>query len=485
MQVKRFEAPTIQEALEAIKKELGPEAIILQTRKNRKSFGALSKASVEVTAAISDRSIQKKEIVEKRIPEEVKNTIRNMSARRQSEIYDRYINRNYGDQLDTVEQESQREDLHVSFAQKRAEKTKEKVEFSQKGKNITATRYVEIEDVPPGPTRSRGLIQRSPAPAIVPPTNASRVVASSDTSKLEAQLHSLQETVEELKNRPVRSAVDLEEDIAKIEKQENGVMETFEMLVMNGVEKRYAYQLIKTAQFNNSQGKWNDSQLALDMLAEEMMNVIKIEHINDTWRQKPKRAIAVVGPTGVGKTTTLAKIANQARLFGKLKVGLVNLDHQKIGAFDQLATLAKILGVPFRSADNMEDLAAVMMDFKDLDLVLVDAAGYSQRDTTALQQLKDKISSFRSHFGEVESYLVLSATTRESELYDAVNRFTLFNPKGLIISKLDEAVIYGAIYNVSQRSKLPLVYFTTGQVVPDDIEEATGERLVALVLDIE
>lgn len=457
MQVKRFEAPTIQEALEAIKKELGPEAIILQTRKNRKGFGLLSKASVEVTAAISDRSIKKKEVIEKRISSEVKGTIRNMSATRQSEIYDRYIKKN--------------EDARI----KQAGETREKVELSKKTTNITATRYVEIEDLP---------LQRAPALAVAAPKKVISAVAVSDTSKLEAQLHSLQETVEELRNRPVWP-MDSEEEHSDAAKQGKGLTEAFELLVMNGVEKRYAYQLSKTVQFNHSDAQWNESQLSLDKIAEEMMNTIKIERINNTWRHKSKRAIALVGPTGVGKTTTLAKIANQARTLGKLKVGLVNLDHQKIGAFDQLATLAKILGVPFRSADNMEDLAAVMMDFKDLDLVLVDAAGYSQRDTTALKQLQEKISSFRSTFAEVESYLVLSATTRESELYDAVNRFALFNPKGLIISKLDEAVIYGSIYNVSQRSKLPLVYFTTGQVVPDDIEEATGERLVSLILDIE
>jgi flagellar biosynthesis protein FlhF len=85
---------------------------------------------------------------------------------------------------------------------------------------------------------------------------------------------------------------------------------------------------------------------------------------------------------------------------------------------------------------------------------------------------------------ETRTHLVLSATTRDAELYETVGRFTIFHPIGLVLSKLDEASIYGAIYNVSHRAKLPLLYFTTGQRVPEDMEEATRERVASLILDI-
>jgi flagellar biosynthesis protein FlhF len=190
--------------------------------------------------------------------------------------------------------------------------------------------------------------------------------------------------------------------------------------------------------------------------------------------------IALVGPTGVGKTTTVAKLASEAALRRNLRVGLVNLDSYKVAAFDQLGTYAKILNVPFRSVASKEDLAVAMQDFQSLDLVIVDTTGRSQRDPDSLRELQELLVALP----DARTHLVLSATTRDMELYDMANRFSAFRPRGIIMSKLDEATIYGAIYNVSQKIKLPLAYFTTGQRVPEDIEEATRERLASLILDL-
>jgi flagellar biosynthesis protein FlhF len=161
-------------------------------------------------------------------------------------------------------------------------------------------------------------------------------------------------------------------------------------------------------------------------------------------------------------------------------VGVINLDSQKIGAFEQLSTYAKILNVPFRSAGCIEDLRAALADYKSLDVVFIDTSGCSQRDPESLKRMQELFKNMTS----VRSYLVLSALTRDAELYEISSRFAVFKPEGLVISKLDEASIYGAIYNVFQKSKLPLLYFTTGQKVPEDIEEATRERVASLVMEI-
>ena len=190
--------------------------------------------------------------------------------------------------------------------------------------------------------------------------------------------------------------------------------------------------------------------------------------------------IAMVGPTGVGKTTTTAKLAAAAARKRGLKVGLVNLDSHKAGAFDQLATFAKILNLPFRSAATVEDLAAAMKDFQALDLVLIDMTGRSQRDPSSVREMQALLSVVPG----ARTHLVLSATTRDAEMYDIASRFAPLRPAGIIVSKLDEATIFGSIYNVSQRAKLPLLYFTTGQRVPEDIEDATPERVASLILEI-
>ncbi|MFZ9596661.1 MAG: flagellar biosynthesis protein FlhF, partial [Bdellovibrionia bacterium] len=177
--------------------------------------------------------------------------------------------------------------------------------------------------------------------------------------------------------------------------------------------------------------------------------------------------------------TTLAKLTSEAKARG-LRVGLINLDNQKIGAFEQLGIYARILNVPYRSAGSMDDLKSALADFQNLELILVDTPGCSQKDPGSMERVQEK---FKLFFG-LRPFLVLSATTRDIELYEISGRFSVFRPEGLIISKLDEASVYGSIYNVCQKSKLPLVYFTTGQKVPDDLEEATPERVASLLVEL-
>ncbi|RYZ65258.1 MAG: hypothetical protein EOP09_14565 [Proteobacteria bacterium] len=194
-----------------------------------------------------------------------------------------------------------------------------------------------------------------------------------------------------------------------------------------------------------------------------------------------RKIIALIGPTGVGKTTTLAKIASHAIFDQKKKVGLINLDTFKVGATEQLSTYAKLLNVPFRSVSGDEELKTALQDFQSLDLVLVDTTGRSQRDQDALLDLRRLLSS---QDVEVENHLCISATTRDAEAADIQGRFAVLAPKSLVFTKLDEALTHGMILNIAVRSQLPLSFFTTGQRVPEDFEPATCERVAALVMDL-
>lgn len=260
--------------------------------------------------------------------------------------------------------------------------------------------------------------------------------------------------------------------------------DAFEQLLVNGVDKRFAFYLVKKACFELGQDPAITAEKILDQIAAEIMSGTHVlSPLSGIEAKKPDDApavLALVGPTGVGKTTTVAKIASDAILRRGLKVGLINLDNYKVAAFDQLGTYARILNVPFRSVGSMDDLKVALQDFQALDLVLVDTTGRSQRDPDSLKGMQEFLRSIPG----IRSQLVLSATTRDSELYDISSRFSIFRPQGVIISKLDEATSYGCIYNVSQKAKLPLLYFTTGQRVPEDIEEATPERVAALILDL-
>jgi flagellar biosynthesis GTPase FlhF len=268
------------------------------------------------------------------------------------------------------------------------------------------------------------------------------------------------------------------------------LQDAYEQLVLNGIDKRYAWNLLKQVSFELGDDRANNPDDVLDQVAAEIMQSTEIgaplsEAIARADATDARVAggpviLALVGPTGVGKTTTVAKMASEALLRRNLKVGLINLDSYKVAAFDQLGTYAKILNVPFRSCGTADELRAAIQDFQSLDLVIVDTTGRSQRDPEQLKEMQGLLGQIP----QLRTQLVLSVTTRDAELYDMANRFSMFRPQGIIVSKLDEATIYGSIYNVSQKVKLPLLYFTTGQRVPEDIEEASPERVAALILDL-
>jgi flagellar biosynthesis protein FlhF len=196
-----------------------------------------------------------------------------------------------------------------------------------------------------------------------------------------------------------------------------------------------------------------------------------------------QRVLAFVGPTGVGKTTTLAKLAARYSLMERKKVAMVTADTYRIAATEQLKTYGKIMGIPVEVADSAEDISGILAKYKTMDLVLVDTAGRSPSSDEQLDELKHFIS--RSQPDEI--HLVLSATTKYFDMIRIIERFGSAVPiNRMIFTKLDETRYYGAFLNLMNNFQIPLSFYATGQNVPDDLElpetHSLAERITRMLL---
>ena len=200
--------------------------------------------------------------------------------------------------------------------------------------------------------------------------------------------------------------------------------------------------------------------------------------------RRPK-VVFFIGPTGVGKTTTIAKIASKFKVEEAKKVGLITADTYRMAAANQLQTYANILGVPLNviySADELLDTVKKQIrENEDLDVILVDTIGFSHKNEEQRQDTKKLISALGDYY-DSEVYLVLSATTKQKDLIDIADSYMEFAKFNLIFTKLDETKCLGNIFNMKQYTKAPLSYITIGQNVPDDIEIVNAQKLVKQLL---
>ncbi len=194
-----------------------------------------------------------------------------------------------------------------------------------------------------------------------------------------------------------------------------------------------------------------------------------------------KKYINLVGPTGVGKTTTLAKIAAECALKYKKRVALITTDTYRIAAIDQLKTYAKILNVPLEVCYSLEDYKQACEAFKDYDIILTDTAGRNFRNQQYVEDLK-KVVDFEH---DMETFLVLALTAKQKDMMDIYEQFSLIKINKFIFTKADETSTYGAMLHMMKTSHIGVAYITNGQNVPDDMISANREQVTNLILGVE
>lgn len=205
---------------------------------------------------------------------------------------------------------------------------------------------------------------------------------------------------------------------------------------------------------------------------------LSIEKLISISKAKMEGAVVLVGPTGVGKTTTIAKLAGRLSLLDKKKVGLITIDTYRIGAVEQLKTYADIMNIPFKVVFTMKEMEKAVESMKNCDVILIDTTGRSCKNTMQISELRafiEKVNTDNIH-------LVISCTTKNNDVTSIVEGYKALNYNNVIITKLDETSAYGSVLNILDAAKKPISFITTGQNVPDDIKTITAAEVSSLVV---
>jgi flagellar biosynthesis protein FlhF len=423
MKVKRYVGETAQEAMQKVKSDLGRDAIILNTRKIRRKgiAGIFSKPLVEVVATIDTD-------INHRVAPKSVSSVQAAQSKHQEE-YDApsFIN-----------------ELQSNLRQGMQQSTYS----GGKAVNLAADEEIIFR-------------QPKPTPVEIKPVSSSKELGENVTPN----------QIGEIKNM--------------LNKVYDAVKPDYESSKLSDISKKLLTQLEKN----------EVERVIINDLKEDIMEQLTVEeqqneklvrstvyHILNKYIKDPQpyavnknnKVIIFIGPTGVGKTTTLAKLAANMVLNEKKKVGLITSDTYRIAAVEQLKTYSEIIGVPLSIIYSPSEISKAIRNYDDKDIILVDTAGRSHKDQYQLMELK---SLLKSNI-DFEIYLAISATTKFTDCVEIIKSYSFLDDYKLLFTKLDETSSVGILLNVAYVTKKPICYITTGQSVPDDIEIADKEKII-------
>lgn len=297
-----------------------------------------------------------------------------------------------------------------------------------------------------------------------------------ENKKLEEKINTLHSLLEQQLQKP-------EEAKDEPEEQEETEVDRFMKLLYytmleNEVNEQYANQIVDEIKKINKPNMPFNYALA-NTYQKMILKFGKPMEIEPA--EKGPKVIFFVGPTGVGKTTTIAKIASKFSVEGDKKVALLTADTYRIAAAEQLRTYANIMEVPFRVIYSTEEIEQALRDFRDYDFIMVDTAGHSPQNEAQKETMVGFIHSVDG-LAKKDVFLVLSATTKYKDLLSIADSYSAMTEYNLIFTKLDETSTLGSLLNVRLHTGAPLSYVTYGQNVPEDIEVFNPQKTVKQLL---
>lgn len=260
--------------------------------------------------------------------------------------------------------------------------------------------------------------------------------------------------------------------------QEKFIRLLYNTMLENEVEEKNANQIIEDVEKNKASNVPFDYILA-SVYQKMVLKFGRAEGVQPA--EKGPKTLFFIGPTGVGKTTTIAKIASHYCVDQKKKVALLTADTYRIAAAEQLRTYANILEVPFRVIYSEEEIKNAVEDFRDYDYIFIDTAGHSHRNDELLEKTGQLLNAVKQ-VSECQAFLVLSATTKYKDLMKISANYREITDYQLIFTKLDETAALGNLMNLRLFTGVPIAYVTCGQNVPDDIEQFNPQKTVKNLL---
>ena len=462
MTINKYTGKTEEEAMDKVRKELGNAAIIMNVKviKPKGLSGMFKKSTYEVTAAVEDDGFSR-EAKSFAVPQPEPKTSTFEAVADDEAIT---LKNAFSAVNEVLEKQG--------ISNEKLES--ERQEQSQTKETMPLEKKVDLkeEQKPFEPLADRAVHASVFEPTYSRPSAAQPKPVQIDTKP--KVIDNVEDDDIQVKGATKKPSIDGDNHVF--------VKMLYNVLLENEVQEKYINQVLE------DMDKVLKTSHSLDNLLSNVYQkmVLKLGTPTriSTSERRPK-VVFFIGPTGVGKTTTIAKIASKFKVEEGKKVGLITADTYRMAAANQLQTYANILGVPLNVIYSHEELLDTVKkqirENSELDVILVDTIGFSHKNEEQRQDTKNLISALNG-FYDSEVYLVLSATTKQKDLIDIADSYMEFADFNLIFTKLDETRCLGNIFNMKQYTKASLSYITAGQNVPDDIEILNTQKLVKQLL---
>ena len=442
MIIKKYVVKNVNEAMNKIRYELGKDAIIISQRKVRKPgfAGLFSGKLIEVTAAVENsikddkpEKIVKGDIVSEE--DEFKKSIESIKKLMENEIA----------VTKDIEKTSSLNNMILEH-----------------NANVEKERKSSVIDSFIGSDDDESVLQAKDY------TNIYAKIGTDDKLSVES-VHKEVEELKDLINKVIADKTEDDKKFSEMEKENSKVdLEPFiDKLKELDIDEEFHEDILKSAS-EYKDDSLDDTEILRDIFERDILVTNK----------GLKGRVVLVGPTGVGKTTTIAKLAGRLALSEKKKVGLITIDTYRIGAIEQLKTYAEIMNIPFKVVITIKEMEDAIESMKDCDVILIDTTGRSSKNTMQISELRAFVQKAEPDYIN----MVISATTKNKDIKSILKGYSELEYESIIITKLDETTVYGSIYNISRNANKPVSFITIGQNVPDDIKVSTKEELTRFIL---